>query len=67
MTLSQAPDPQCADPLHDRSVGLTAQMHGGLRLQYGKHDIPAYSALAQQYSLCDNDFANVASQSEPSH
>ena len=65
--LPQAPDPQVADPLHDHSAWLAAQAHGGLRLQYGKHDIPAYWAFAQQYSLCDNYFTDVASQSEPNH
>jgi phospholipase C len=67
-TLPQAPDPQIADPLHDHAAWLAAQAHGGgLRLQYGKHDIPAYWAFAQQYSLCDNYFTDVASQSEPNH
>ena len=56
--LPQAPDPQVADPLHDHSAWLAAQAHGGLRLQYGKHDIPAYWAFAQQYSLCDNYFVS---------
>ena len=54
VTLPQAPDPQVADPLHDHAAWMAAQAHGGLRLQYGKHDIPAYWAFAQQYSLCDN-------------
>ena len=67
-TLPQAPDPQVADPLHDHSAWLAAQTHGGgLRLQYGKHDIAAYWAFAQQYSLCDNYFTDVSSQSEPNH
>ncbi len=68
VALAQAPDPQVADPLHDHAAWLAAQAHGGgLRLQYGKHDIPAYWAFAQQYSLCDNYFTDVASQSEPNH
>jgi phospholipase C len=68
VTLPQAPDPQVADPLHDHAAWLAAQAHGGgLRLQYGKADIPAYWALAQQYCLCDNYFTDVASQSEPNH
>jgi len=65
--LPQAPDPQVADPLHDHAAWLAAQAHGGLRLQYGKHDIPAYWALAQHYTLCDTYFTDVASQSEPNH
>src|SRR6202022_23683 len=35
--------------------------------QYGKKDIPAYWAYAQNYALCDNYFTDVASQSEPNH
>jgi phospholipase C len=67
-TLPPAPDPQVADPLHDHAAWLAAQAPGGgLRLQYGKKDIPAYWAFAQQYCLCDNYFTDVASQSEPNH
>jgi phospholipase C len=66
--LAPAPDPQVADPLHDHSAWLAAQAHGGgLREQYGKNDIPAYWAYAQNHSLCDNYFTDVASQSEPNH
>jgi phospholipase C len=68
VALPQAPDPPVADPLHDHAAWLAAQAHGGgLRLQYGKNDIPAYWAYAQQYCLCDNYFSDVASQSEPNH
>jgi hypothetical protein len=38
-----------------------------VRQQYKKADIAAYWAFAQQYSLCDNYFTDVASQSEPNH
>jgi phospholipase C len=66
--LPRAPDPQVADPLHDHAAWLAAQAHGGgLREQYVKADIGAYWAYAQQYSLCDNYFTDVASQSEPNH
>jgi len=37
------------------------------RTQYGVTDIPAYWALAQQHTLCDHYFTDVASQSEPNH
>jgi phospholipase C len=30
-------------------------------------DIPSYWAFAQQYTLCDNYFTDVAGQSEPNH
>jgi phospholipase C len=68
IALPQAPDPQVPDPLHDHQAWLKdAAGSGGLRLQYGKHDIPAYWAYAQNYVLCDNYFTDVASQSEPNH
>jgi phospholipase C len=55
--------------LQDHAAWLAVQARGGggLRLQFGKHDIPAYWAFAQRYNLCDNYFTDVASQSEPSH
>jgi phospholipase C len=67
-TLPAAPDPIVTDPPHSHAAWLTAQSHnGGLREQYGKKDIPAYWAYAQNYALCDNYFTDVASQSEPNH
>jgi phospholipase C len=65
--LAQAPDP-VADTGHDHGAWL-AQRHGqgGRRLAYSKADIAAYWAYAQQYTLCDNYFTDVASQSEPNH
>ena len=66
-TLPHAPDP-LPDPLHDHAAWLASVAHGGgLRQQYQKTDIPAYWAYAQQYTLCDNYFTDVASQSEPNH
>src|SRR5664280_153523 len=66
-----APDPQVADPRHDHAAWLSAEAgapsEGALREQYGKKDIPAYWAYAQNYTLCDNYFTDVASQSEPNH
>jgi phospholipase C len=64
MQLPPAPDPMLVDPPHDHRAWLAA---GGVRQQYGSGDIPAYWAYAQQYSLCDNYFTDVASQSEPNH
>jgi phospholipase C len=66
-----APDPQVADPRHDHAAWLSAEAgapgEGALKEQYGKKDIPAYWAYAQNYTLCDNYFTDVASQSEPNH
>jgi phospholipase C len=65
--LPPAGDP-IPDPLHDHAAWLRAQSQGGgERVGYGKADIPAYWAFAQQYALCDNYFTDVASQSEPNH
>jgi phospholipase C len=67
-SLPAAPDPIVADPPHDHAAWLAAQTRGGgFRQQYGKSDIPAYWAYAQNYALCDNYFTDVASQSEPNH
>lgn len=65
--LPQAPDP-IADPLHNHQAWLERKMPGGaVKLQYKQQDIPAYWALAQQYTLCDNYYTEIASQSEPNH
>ena len=62
-----APDP-LPDPLHDHAAWLrSVHQDGGVRQQYTQHDLPAYWAYAQQYTLCDNYFTDVASQSEPNH
>src|SRR5271166_3660633 len=65
--LTAAPDP-LPDPPHDHAAWLSAQSHGGgVQEQYKRNDIPTYWAYAQQYTLCDNYFTDVASQSEPNH
>ena len=65
--LAHAPDPH-PDQGHDHGAWLRAQgASGGTQQQYGASDMPAYWAFAQQYTLCDNYFTDVASQSEPNH
>jgi phospholipase C len=64
--LAQAPDP-IADPRHDHVAWLDSLTSGGINQQYTQQDIAAYWAFAQQYTLCDNYFTDVASQSEPNH
>jgi len=66
IALGHAPDPITSDPPHDHAAWLR-RATGAVRLQYTKDDIPAYWAYAQQYTLCDNCFTDVASQSEPNH
>ncbi len=68
--LGRAVDPQIPDPPHNHGAWLHRDdpaPKGALRLQYGEADIPEYWALAQQYTLCDNYFTEIASQSEPNH
>jgi phospholipase C len=66
--LAHAPDPIIPDPDHSHGAWLSAQAGGGgVKLGYDQSDIPTYWALAQQYTLCDNYFTDVASQSEPNH
>jgi phospholipase C len=65
-----APDPPASDPLHTHAAWLNATApggQGGVQMGYGRNDIPAYWAYAQQYVLCDEYFTDVASQSEPNH
>ncbi len=65
-TLAHAPDPIPSDPRHDH-VAWLARATSAVRQQYTAADIPAYWAYAQQYTLCDTYFTDVASQSEPNH
>ena len=68
--LGRAVDPEMPDPPHDHEAWLHRDdpaPKGAVRLQYGKTDIPAYWAFAQQYALCDNYFTEIATQSEPNH
>src|SRR5881296_2352102 len=63
----QAGDPT-PDPPHDHRAWLKRNgPTGAVRLQYTQRDIPLYWAYAQKYTLCDNYFTDVASQSEPNH
>ncbi len=66
VTLAHAPDPTPSDPRHDH-VAWLERATSAVRQQYTEVDIPAYWAYAQQYTLCDNYFTDVASQSEPNH
>lgn len=65
-TLAHAPDPPPSDPPHDHAAWLR-RATGAVRQQYHESDIPAYFAYARQFTLCDNFFTEIASQSEPNH
>jgi phospholipase C len=66
-TLPPAQDPPAGgDPPHDHAAWLERATHA-VKLQYSEKEIPAYFAYARQFTLCDNYFTEVASQSEPNH
>lgn len=65
-TLAHAPDPPASDPRHDHAAWL-GRAQSSIRQQYREADIPAYFAYARQFTLCDNYFSEIASQSEPNH
>src|SRR5258708_8901436 len=58
--------PAGGDPRHDHAAWL-ARATKAVKLQYKETDIPAYFSYARQFTLCDNYFTEVASQSEPNH
>ena len=66
VTLDHAPDPIAFDPRHDHVAWLD-RAGTAVRQQYVEADIPAYWAYARRYTLCDNYFTDVASQSAPNH
>ncbi len=64
--LAHAPDPPASDPPHDHAAWLNRAQRA-VRAQYQEADIPAYFAYARLFTLCDNYFTDIASQSEPNH
>src|SRR5260221_2990394 len=65
--LPAAKDPPTGgDPRHDHT-GWLERATNAVKLQYKETDIPAYFSYARQFTLCDNYFTEVASQSEPNH
>ncbi len=65
-SLDPAPDPPAFDPPHDHKAWL-ARAANAVRQQYAETDIPNYFAYARQFTLCDNYFTEIASQSTPNH
>ncbi len=66
VTLPPAADPPPKDQPHDHAAWLN-RAKGAVPLQYKQANIPAYFAYAGHFTLCDNYFSEVASQSEPNH
>jgi phospholipase C len=65
-TLARATDPPPQDPPHDHRAWLN-RAAGAVPEQYKEADIPDYFAYARQFTLCDNYFTEIASQSIPNH
>jgi phospholipase C len=64
-SLPAAQDPPAGgDPRH---VAWLERATGAVKQQYQEGDIPGYFAYARQFTLCDNYYTEVASQSEPNH
>ena len=65
--LPAAQDPPVhGDPRHDHVAWLERARHA-VKLQYSEKEIPEYFSLARHFTLCDNYYTEVASQSEPNH
>lgn len=66
-SLPAAQDPPVGgDPRHDH-VAWLERATNEVRVQYQESDIPQYFSYARQFTLCDNYYTEVASQSEPNH
>ena len=66
VVLPAAANPPASDQPHDHKAWLN-RATGAVKLQYSQKDIPQYFNYAQQFTLCDNYFTEVASQSAPNH
>jgi phospholipase C len=65
--LASAANPPPDDPDHRHQAWMQRQNDSVHRVQYGQRDIPAYFALAEQFTLCDNYYSEVAGPSTPNH
>ena len=66
-SLPAAQDPPVGgDPRHDH-VAWLERATNAVKEQYSENDIPSYFAYARQFTICDNYYTEVASQSEPNH
>ena len=64
--LAHAPDPPTGTFSNSHTAWLERATKA-VKEQYLQADIPSYWAYAQQYTLCDNFFTDVASDSTPNH
>ncbi len=65
-TLAAASDPPSVTPSNTHAEWLQRATKS-VRQQYSQSQIPAYFAYAQQYTLCDTYYTDVASDSTPNH
>ena len=64
--LPLAPDPPLSDHPHDHTAWLN-RATGATKQQYQQANIPNYWRYAQQFTLCDRYFTEVAGPSSPNH
>ena len=65
-TLPASPNPPQLDPCHTHQCWLQRGTNAA-RLEFGQADIPHYWLYAQQFTLCDTYFTDVAGPSTPNH
>src|SRR2546429_1277065 len=64
--LPASPNPPHRDPDHRHGAWLKRDTSAP-RVAFARHDIPHYWSYAQQYTVCDNYFTDVAGPSTPNH
>lgn len=65
--LAPAQDPPPDDPNHRHEAWIIRDQDHTHEVQYSQENIPTYFALAQQFTLCDHYFSEVAGPSTPNH
>src|SRR5262245_50363199 len=65
--LQHAADPPPDDPDHKHQTWMKRATDAKHKVQYTSADIAPYFALAEQYTLCDHYFSEVAGPSTPNH
>ncbi|PWU19930.1 MAG: hypothetical protein C5B50_05725 [Verrucomicrobia bacterium] len=65
--VGRAANPPPDDPNHRHEAWESRAGDAQHKVQYVEDDIPAYFALARQYTLCDHHFSEIAGPSTPNH
>src|SRR5262245_27378925 len=65
--LKKAANPPPSDPDHKHQTWMARANNHQFEVQYSQKEIPSYFKLAQQFTLCDNYFSEVAGPSTPNH